>query len=314
MSESVPKEWREASGLMVARAIEWIKKAARGDPKPKKRGMAMLIEARESKELMAPDTWRAWREAPEELMLWALKELGEEERGWLMEWSKKVDPWASPQTMWATTQEIARGMMSAGLRLDEPSKKEDAEGISPGMALAMMGNEAQLCAWMGAGSEAPKAWSQEQAKARGAIWESRSGLRDALPGEKRSALHWLAIAPRAARALDSEEKLKKLCEWLASGEGAGLGLKNSQGLDALRMAIMAGNARLACALLDLGADPWALDAKGKSAIDMWERAQKGDVLRKEPKEAMRLQAALERKQLERAGLSPESARSPSKRM
>lgn len=216
-------------------------------------------KAVQEQDLMHPDLWGQWSWASDASFTAALEHFSPKEARKLEQtrdhhgWDVVVALASSPGKLMA--------LRSAGVDINAPSSLLAGVEVSATGLLAFQGNLRGVDGLRRAGFASPGALGLEI----GAKMDKA-----AMP---RTVLH--ALAASGASESDEDRKSKVLATtiaWLC--EGAPISARDGRGRDALKIAIDNGNAEIACALIDAGADPRPVDAKGRDAMATLDRRTK----------------------------------------
>lgn len=268
-SESIGKHARMASEM-----------AMKGDLA---RSAKHAAKAGEERDLMHPMAWAGWRGCPVEPFEAAMAHLSPREAS-ILEKARSgngcsVGLWMAagedPERAAAKLRILSvKGVDWDAARSSVGSMRAE---VGAGVALASLGFVGGMCALSRVGFPAPGKLTIEQSEALSP------------GGSARCALHLLAAKGCSTRPWAGWEALaKEALAWLASGHP--LSARDSQGRDALKIAIDHGHESLALACLDAGLDPRSADAKGRTAIDTLDRRCKAAKAQREGALADRLMA------------------------
>lgn len=215
--------------------------------------------ARADREIFHPALWRAWARAPDELFARAASQISPEElvrlRG-----ARDADGACAASAFSGWSERKLAALAGSGLALcGAASSALGSEAVEPAIWLAWAGDGRGLSQLMAVGAEPP-----------GPLTAAAGARLPGAPGAcgARSALHILACQLRRAIVVDPAT-LVEVVAWL--GRGAAMGMRVADGRDALGLSIDLVNPVAAVALLEAGADPRRLDAKGRDALALLDR-------------------------------------------
>lgn len=297
--ERAPERYEESAG-------RWGRAAAELAREPDALGFALLMSEAaalgEAGELMHPELWGDWRAARDENFEIAASALSERE---LEKLEGARDPYGGNWAVaFGASPEKLRALAKRGLDPAKASCEVDGAMIRFGWQRLPRVEAAFYCCFKG---------QMEQLR----------GLREAgfaPPGAVRglfnppgagealgltTGLIALGMLTGPDAAMSDPVQARLTLAWLASAE-PGVRFEDEHGEDALKKAIRRGAARLAEALLDLGADPEARSAQDQDAFELFEEAREFGVAGIEAL-APRMGAERERRELAiAAGQAPAS--------
>ena len=225
------------------------------------RAMKKAALAAADLELMHPKTWESWAEAKNEIFVQALSKILPEELKILN--AQKNRHGLSCFAFFSFQPAKAAALLAAGV---DPAAGCELYGVACTAVerTALMGDFARLAGMMDAG--APPSYELSSELAKRVAEHCRSGPKTTVQALAENSLH--GTGPAGGRwawsASGLGQRANEVIKWLA--DGSRLDKRNALGLDALKIAIAAGNFPFAKALLEAGASPLSKDAKGQDAL------------------------------------------------
>jgi hypothetical protein len=260
-------------------------------------------------ELMHPDVWSLWSKATV-TNFWALIEAIHPVEVSMLNACRDRNG-QGVVDFFSSEPEKLVVLSSVGIDLSRPASTE-LWGclVDPAVSQVARGRMAGILGLASAGVSAPGPLDAKLGAAIGV----RIGARRSGQYIPRTTLHLMAMAQRW-EVLDPNDTRKALA-WLSTGVDKSM--RDSQGKDALSLAIDEGNAGIAKLLLELGLDPTRKDAKGRDAIETLDRRVKAmrmhnDFEKAKELEGLRLylMGALERRVLD--SVAPWASQEPARR-